>query len=128
MWLRRAIVNSAVAVAAVAAVSSCGGSADEDGVKSTVKKYIEAIADVDGNRACEQLTPEARRRVLTSLNSSGAPELKARSCGEALTKLADTSLDDRRKDQLRGASVEKVSITGSSATAGIYGAGVQVQL
>jgi hypothetical protein len=105
----------------------CGGSSgDADGIRTTLQTYLTAIADGDGQRACDQLTKD-QARVVISQATAKAPELQAASCADALTKLSG-ALDADQKRTLRDAKVSNVRINGGSATAEVVGGSQTAEL
>ncbi|MDQ4048270.1 MAG: hypothetical protein M3131_02665 [Actinomycetota bacterium] len=62
-----------------------GRAADERAVKDTMKTYLGALADGDGNKACDQLMPEAKRQVVKL--SAMTLGREAASCPAALGRL-----------------------------------------
>lgn len=62
----RRVVSGALAAGAIAAIAGCGAS-DEDEVKDTVRSYLSAVADGDGDEACDQLTGDAKRQFADSI-------------------------------------------------------------
>lgn len=79
-----------------------------------MKTYLEALADGDGEKACDQLTGEAKRAVLDEI-SGQLPEFGAASCEDALDTLAE-NLGEDEKSALRDAEIE-VKVDGDTATA-----------
>jgi hypothetical protein len=57
-------------VAAVAVLAGCGGGSDKDKVQAVVKTYLGALADGDGQKACDQMTREMVREMLDDLLQS----------------------------------------------------------
>ena len=93
----------------------CGAMSDAEQVKATVTTYLVALANGDGQRACDQLTGE-QVRALASAAVEQVPELGATSCVEVVESLAKQMGGDE-KATLRDADVFDVSITGDTATA-----------
>jgi hypothetical protein len=90
----------------------CGGSDDDP--EDVVRTYLEAVADGDGEKACDQLTGEAKRQAVDFL-SSQAPEFGATSCEDGLDQLSE-NLGEDEKDILREPGEATVEIDGDSAT------------
>jgi hypothetical protein len=112
--VRRAALVLALVGVAVAA-SGCGEASDSEQVKATVMTYLHAVADGDGQRACDQLTGE-QVRALATMAVERVPELGATSCVEIVRSLAQQIGSDE-KATMRSADVFDVSITGDTATA-----------
>jgi hypothetical protein len=112
--------SAAVALIAVGsiAVAACGGSSEQDKIKRTVTTYLHALADGDGEKACDQLTGDQQRAVGEAGAQAG---IGGGSCPGVVRTIAE-KLDDGQKSTLRDATVEKVTITGDAAKATIDGA------
>ena len=105
--LCRLAVFLACAVALIG-VAACGGGDDDDGGGSpeeTVKAFANALADADGDKACDQLTKNVRGQI----EATGAK------CGEQLGSLAGAASSDE-KNKLKEIDPE-VSVDGDNATA-----------
>ena len=105
--------------------AGCGGASDTDAVRATIIGYLDALASGDGGRACDQLTGEQVRAVV-SIAIEQVPELGALTCAEAVASLAE-QLGADEKATLRDAEVFDVTIDGETATASI-GTGVPIAL
>src|SRR5688572_6502098 len=55
--------------ALVLLVGGCGGGSDEEAVESTVKAYLDAFADGDGEGACSRLAGHAFEEVYLAVSS-----------------------------------------------------------
>lgn len=93
-------------------VAGCGGSeSDSDKVKSTVTGFFGAVADNEGQRACALLTDSAIQELSSAAFLLQAPA----SCPEAIeTFNRQLSSDDKKA--LKSAEVNRVAITGRTAT------------
>jgi hypothetical protein len=101
---------------AVALVAGCGGgSSDEESVKESVRTYLSAFADGDGDRACDQLTGEAQRHAVDALRQQ-VPEFNATSCPDAIEAVSENIGEDE-KSGLRDVEFQSVTIDGDRATA-----------
>jgi hypothetical protein len=107
-----------VTTASLAALGCGGESADVGGI---VDRHLEAIADGDSRAACRDLTAEAKKLVVVSVNATAGDDV-ARTCETAYDGIA-AGLDDAVKEKLRD-SRQDVSLDGdravvdSSATTG----------
>jgi hypothetical protein len=91
-----------------------GGGSDEEQIETTIKEYMAAFADGDGDAACDHLTDGAREAMEQGLDAIAG---KA-SCDE-LPKLLDQLEGANREelDKLRDIEVEGIKVTGDTATA-----------
>ena len=99
-------------VLAVALVVGCGGS--EDSPEDVARTYLEAVADGDGEKACDQLTGEAQRQAVTFL-AQQVPEFGATSCEDGLDMLGE-NLGEDEKEILRDPGEATVDENGDTAT------------
>jgi hypothetical protein len=104
----RALVS---VLAAGAALAGCG---DEDEIKKVGKTYFTALADGDGRKACDQLTPKARSEVARAF---GAPSYGL-DCREFVEQKLYLFVGREGKDALRGTKLTPVEVDGDEATAG----------
>jgi hypothetical protein len=85
----RSVVKAAVTALAVlgipAMAAGCGGS--DGGAADPVESYLAALADADGERACEQLSGEYKREFLASY-MEGFPEIRATTCEDVVAKVS----------------------------------------
>jgi Domain of unknown function (DUF4878) len=70
-----------VLAALVLLAAGCGGGSGPD---ETVRAYLDAIVDQNGERACRQLTAELRRDI----ESSAAARASGRSCADVMALAA----------------------------------------
>lgn len=114
-------------IAACVALGACGGGeSDEDAVRETLRTYLGAVAEGDGDKACDLLTGEAKRQALDAF-ATDLPELAPTSCGDGLTKLAE-SLGEDEKQLLRDPGEIEVDVTGETATATLEAATQEAEL
>lgn len=99
-----------LAVALLATGAGCGGGDGADSPAGAVRTYNEAVAEGDGERACNQLDAAAREE----LHQSTQGEARG-SCEETIELLSDF-YDDATKDRLRNAKVAATT-EGDRATA-----------
>jgi hypothetical protein len=98
-----------------ALVVGCGGMSNTEQVKATVTTYLDALANGDGQRACNQLTG-AQVRALARVAVERLPELGVTSCIDLVRSLAE-QLGSDEKATMRSADVFDITITGDTATA-----------
>jgi hypothetical protein len=99
------------ALAAVALLGGCGGS-DEGGAgepADAISAYLTAVADNEGQRACDLLTVKARAQIVEVGGNSDCP---------ALVDTFHTFLG-ADAERLKGAEVKDVSIDGDMARASV---------
>ena len=104
-------------------LAACGNeSSDEAAIKKVMERHVAAIAEGDGDGACRDLTPRARALVVASFRED-APEVRARSCPDALGSIA-SGLDGSSRNRLRDADYtitvrdDRTATADSDATAG----------
>jgi hypothetical protein len=102
-----------LATASGVLLSGCGASETER-AGTTVKTYLAALADRDGQRACDQLTGEAQRTLVSGLIEE-LPELAALSCPDAVRKMG-ALLGPEERATLKHAEV-RVTLDGDKAMA-----------
>ncbi len=105
---RRAFGHWAVIATLVLGVAGCGGS-DEDDIKTTVKDFFGALADRDGDKACDLLVKAAKT------GAAGA------NCAQTVTRAATQAVPENRREAARKIEVHKVQINGDNATASAKG-------
>jgi len=114
---------AAVVVAVVVILAACAAHSDEPGrtdektaVHETVRAWTAALADHNGQRACE-LMAEPAQRQLTTLQRS-------QDCASAVRRLAD-ALGATGRDQLRHVAVLEVAFPEPGRAIAILGAAGQ---
>ena len=98
-----------VTVAAAALVAGCGGGGDKspgpDEAEATVRQYLTALVEKDGQGACDKLTPQYQKSVVQQ-NQAFASQRNAETCPkliDAITRSAPSVafegqvLDNRSK-------------------------------
>lgn len=87
----------ALAVLTLTALAGCGGGrgGEAEKVRDVMERLTEAIARGDGEAACRDLTPEARRLVVTSAEAAAGGEFA--SCGAVLGAVAYDLPEDARR-------------------------------
>ena len=113
-----------LAVLLCTALLGCGGGNDEDEVRETVRTYLNAFADGDGERTCQQLTNEGRRGFLDAL-AAQVPGLPTASCEEAVDALEDAGADI---SVLRDVELTEVNVDGDTATVRAKGGTADAEL
>jgi hypothetical protein len=101
-----------LAIGLAVAAAGCGSSQASEGRAAVVKverAYLSAAASGHGAVTCEQMTPEARRRVVRNGRATGG-----HTCAAVFSRAAqELSASDRRA--LRDARVVSVRIVGDRA-------------
>jgi Putative lumazine-binding len=111
-WCRGALLSLVAGGAlAATALAACGGS-DSDGVRETVRSYLQAVLDGDGSRACGLLTTQASRAFV----QQAASVTNTHDCATAFHREAAT-LSASQKAVYRSAVLQQVTVTGTDATA-----------
>ena len=100
-----------VVLAACATLAACGGS-DSDSIRDTVRAYIQAVLDGDGQKACGLLTADASRSFVEQV----ASQTNTHDCARAFSVEAAT-LSSSQKSVYRSAVLQQVTIKGTDATA-----------
>jgi hypothetical protein len=110
--MRKALIASAVAIAALAA--GCGGSSASDkqveAITRTYNTYFAAVKSGDGKTACEQLTPAYQRRASKFVTPTKQAQLRGASCPKAISE-GTLSLLKQFKPTL-----ERVQVNGNRAS------------
>jgi hypothetical protein len=109
------------AALAAGLLAGCGGDEASD-AEQVVATYLEAIADGDGENACEQLTEAVQRQLI----DAAPAEASAGGCPAAAAAVAG-ALSEQQRRQLRESQYGEVTVDGASATVPIQG-GRTVQL
>jgi hypothetical protein len=109
------------AALAVCLLAGCNGD-DASDAERVVDDYLEAIADGDGRKACEQLTDAMQRRLI----EAAPAERGAGDCPAAADAIAG-ALTDQQRRQLRDTQFGEVTVDGDRAAVPIQG-GRTVQL
>ncbi|HWK26582.1 MAG TPA: hypothetical protein VNS09_08470 [Solirubrobacter sp.] len=91
-----------------------GAKADVADVQAAVSSYMSAVADGDGEAACDQMTEEAVAGVVDDGKKRDA-DAAYRLCAETIGSLASI-MDDADRAGLREAKFEKTEIDGDTAT------------
>jgi SnoaL-like domain len=103
---------ASLAMVAACALAGAGcGESDEEQVEDTVKAYMSAVADGDGEEACEQLTERGRREIAEGLTEVTGGE----GCAGAFESL-HARAGERALRRLRNAEVTSVTVDGDTAT------------
>jgi hypothetical protein len=92
-------VLTAAALALAATPSACGGDDGASSPADAVRSYNNAVADGDGERACERLDTSAQKELQQSTQGAARG-----SCKQVIELLA-AFYDDATKDKLREAKV-----------------------
>lgn len=109
------------------AIGACGAD-DAADAEETVSSAISGIAAGDAAKVCSKLTPAAEKKALVALRDNPVgPDIKAKTCEEALTKL-HASLTKAQRAVLVDGEVGDAKINGDKATVHVVGAGMDVEL
>lgn len=103
-----------VALAIGFGMAGCGGSGDEGAVKQSLQHFLAAIGRGDGAAACALVTP-AGQQALAAQIAKITSATHTVSCQVILTQIAKL-LPPAVKQGLQAARVQKVTISGSTAT------------
>ena len=112
-----------LAVAICTALVGCGSS-DEDEAGTRVRAYLNAFADGDGERTCQQLTDEGARSFVDAITAQ-VPKLSASSCEEAVEAVVDAGADT---SVLRDVELTQVTVDGDTATVRAKGGTADAEL
>lgn len=99
-------------LAAAFTFAGCGNSTADDAAQP-VKTYFDALADGDGERACDQLAGEAQRELVVSAVEQ-VPELNITTCAETVEAVSGMIGPDE-ESRLRDAEM-RVEVDGDTAT------------
>lgn len=116
-------LSLALLAAAAMGVAGCGGDDsgsggdDEAQVKEVVTSYAAAVADRDGDKACDSMTDAARKQV-----EQAGQVIGAEGCGAIIEKATEDATDKER-DQLKDLVVTSVKIDGDHAVVQVKAAG-----
>jgi hypothetical protein len=102
-----------ILLAVVALLAGCGGAGntDEDKIEATIKGYLAAFADHDGDKICSYLTDDARKAMLRRVKS-----LASKPDCDTIASIT-TGIDQEELDRLKDAQVADIEVTGNTATA-----------
>lgn len=114
MLMHRARRMAVAALAAGVLLVGCGAADEEDNAAKPVKAYLNALAEGDGARACEQLTGRAQRELIAGLADT-LPEAGVLTCEEAVEQISGIVGPDEA-DMLSNAEI-KVTLDGDRAKA-----------
>ena len=119
---------SLIALPSIAlAIGACANN-DAADAEATVTSAISGIAAGDAKKVCSKLTPAAQTKVLAALRHNPVgPDIKAKTCEEALTKL-HASLTKAQRAVLVDGEVGDAKLDGDKATVHVVGAGMDVEL
>jgi hypothetical protein len=98
------------AALAVGLLAGCDGD-DASEAERVVDDYLEAIADGDGPKACEQLTETMQRQLIEAAPAAR----RASDCPAAAAAIAG-ALTEQQRRQLRDAQFGQVIVDGDRAT------------
>ena len=113
----RPVVAFAVLVLVVpAAGCGNGGGDDIEQARDTVRDYVTAIAEGDGDRACGRMS-EAAQEQLAGRVAEDAPQSGIDTCEEAVERLGE-QLDDEDLAPLRDPEID-VTLNRDKATASV---------
>ena len=98
------------------AVAGCGDADELTAIREVMRRHVTGIAQGQGAVACRDLTAEARRLVVRSVNER-VPELDVRTCEEALGRVAADLAPQLRRQILNASFDVELSDGGTTATA-----------
>jgi len=98
-----------VSAVVLALLSGCGGS---DSPEDVTRDFLQAMADGDGEGACDLLTGDAKRQMLAAGALIGE---RGGGCPGTIEGIAET-LDEGELAKLRDAEVEEAEVNGERAT------------
>jgi hypothetical protein len=104
------LTTAAIGVAGCGGDDSGGGGDDDSQIRDTVTNYAAAIAEKDGDKACDFLTKSAREQV-----EAAGKAMDAGDCGEVLEQATEQASDEER-EQLKDVEVVSVKVDGDRAT------------
>ena len=103
-----------LALVGAAVVTGCGGPSDEEQVRQTVGRFFSALANGNGQVACNQLTAGAQRELVktdpTTLREAGG-------CVRYVEWFGSESAQSENLRGLRNLAVHRVQIDGGAAIA-----------
>ncbi len=107
--------------------AGCGGDAAK--AEETVSTAISGLSAGDAPRVCAQLTDGAKKELLVVLadNPLGFPDIKAKDCEDAITKL-HAQLDKPSRAVLQDGEVDDAVVDGDTAKVHVTGAGMTLNL
>lgn len=101
------VLATAVGVVAYYVIEPFQPTSGDPGVTAAIDEFAEAVADGDGDAACERLTEDAQEEIA-----------QGQDC-EDVIEFVSGALDDEDKDELRDIEPEDVEVDGDTATATI---------
>ena len=108
-------------------VGACGQD-DAADAEATVSSAISGVAAGDAGKVCGKLTPAAEKKVLVELRHNPVgPDINAKTCEEALTKL-HASLTKAQRAILVDGEVGDAKVKGDKATVRVIGVGMTADL
>lgn len=120
--------SAIVAAAVVMSLPGCGDERDDeaDTPARTVQAYLAALAEGDGDRACDELTADGRAELaaLVPLHLRVAP---MKDCVATAEQLSD-AMYPALADELIDAQVDEVRVDGARATASARGGPARMRL
>jgi len=120
-------VRVLVVAAALFALAGCGSSdSDDDKIDEALTGYFAALADDDGETACDYLSPSGRQELVQVAKTS-LPQLRNIKCPELVGAMGK-NYGEAEKSELRSAEVTSIEVDGDSATAVVKGANIDPTL
>ena len=125
MWRSRLCLLGLVSAMALGA---CGGSSDEDSTATSASDYLEAVADGDGEAACQQLSAEGQT---FASQYAASRRLGTLDCAQAISQLSP-ALPHAQLETYSSVSAEidadDVQLSGSTATVTVPRVNVPIYL
>ena len=117
-----------IAVVVAVGLAGCGGDdePDRDSPERTVNSYLTALAEGDGERACEELTPDAQAE-LSGLLATQLGLARLKDCVAMAEQLGDV-LGPATAEELLDGDAGDVRVDGATATASPPGGPARIRL
>jgi hypothetical protein len=114
------LAGSIAALATVMALAACGSSTQEQNgggaipqIKDTIKSYYTALHDGDADKACDELSGDAKRGIVASANAD-LPGFDSTSCPAAI-KASQDLMDKGEREAIGPPTVTSVTVNGATA-------------
>ena len=108
---------------ASASLGACVGGGDDDKVEDTVRGYLAAVADRDGDRACRFLTRDAQLRAFRTRRAHAGADHPAEACASVVESFGPLYGPAR----VRRVEVSRIEVEGDRAQARAGGFPVKLE-